>query len=62
MAYGGQTLAEAASASIADVAALGGEGGLIAVDSQGNLASPFNSPGMKRACVGPDGRIDVSVS
>lgn len=61
MTYGGQTLAEAAGAAIADVGTLGGEGGVIAVDRDGNLAQPFNSPGMKRAAVYPDGRITVDV-
>ena len=29
---------------------LGGDGGLIAVDTQGNIAMPFNTEGMYRAC------------
>jgi beta-aspartyl-peptidase (threonine type) len=29
----------------------GGEGGLIAVDKDGNIIMPFNSEGMYRACV-----------
>lgn len=62
MAYGGQSLEDAASGALGDMGALGGEGGIIAVDRQGNLASPFNSPGMKQATVHPDGRITVSVS
>lgn len=62
MAYGGQSLEEAAQAAIADIGGMGGEGGLIAVDRNGNLAQPFNSPGMKRAAVYPDGRITVEVS
>jgi L-asparaginase/beta-aspartyl-peptidase (threonine type) len=61
MAYGGQGLAEAAQGAIADIGTMGGEGGLIAVDARGNLAQPFNSPGMKRAAVYPDGRITVEV-
>lgn len=61
MAYGDATLAEAAAAAIGEIGAMGGEGGVIAVDREGNLAQPFNSPGMKRAAVHPDGRITVSV-
>ena len=61
MAYGGQTLAEAAAGAIGDVGSLGGEGGVICVDRDGNLAQPFNSPGMKRAAVYPGGRITVEV-
>ena len=62
MAYGGVSLDEAARAAIDGVGALGGEGGLIAVDRHGNLAQPFNSPGMKHAAVHADGRITVDVS
>lgn len=49
MRYGGRTLGQAAAESIARVGALGGTGGLIAVDRQGNVALPFNSAGMYRA-------------
>jgi beta-aspartyl-peptidase (threonine type) len=38
------------------VARLGGDGGLVAVDRRGNVAMPFNSEAMLRACVGRDGR------
>ncbi len=51
MAYAGQSLHAAAEAAIGDIASLGGEGGLIAVDKNGNIAHVFNSPGMKRAIV-----------
>ena len=50
MRYGGRTLAQAAAETIAAVGALGGAGGLIAVDRHGNVALPFNTPGMFRAC------------
>ena len=55
--WAGEALAAAAQGVIDEVAALGGEGGLIAVDAQGNVAMPFASPGMKRAALLPDGRI-----
>ena len=61
MNYGGMDLAAASAAAIADVGRLGGEGGLIAVDRDGNIAQPFNSPGMKRAVVHADGHITVDV-
>jgi isoaspartyl peptidase/L-asparaginase-like protein (Ntn-hydrolase superfamily) len=47
--YGGAGLAEAAGAALAAAKALGGDGGLIAVDAEGNLVTPFNTSGMKRA-------------
>ena len=55
--FGGQTLVEAADAVLAEIRALGGEGGLIAVDAEGNVAMPFVSAGMKRAALMPDGEI-----
>ncbi|WP_413727012.1 isoaspartyl peptidase/L-asparaginase family protein [Sodalis sp. RH19] len=49
MAYGGLSLQEAAGRVIFDkILALGGSGGLIAVDAAGNVALPFNSEGMYR--------------
>lgn len=41
--------------------ALGGDGGLIAVDKDGNFAMPFNTEGMYRGYVDPDGRIVVKI-
>jgi beta-aspartyl-peptidase (threonine type) len=60
--YAGQTLDAAVSGALADVAELGGEGGIIAVDASGAVTAQFNSPGMKRAIVHPDGRIDAAVA
>ncbi len=57
MKFGGQSLEDAAKAAIAGVAALGGDGGLIAVDRDGNIAMPFASDGVKRAALLPDGTI-----
>lgn len=49
MAYAGQSLDEAAQSVVMQVLpALGGRGGLIAVDAQGNLSLPFNTEGMYR--------------
>jgi beta-aspartyl-peptidase (threonine type) len=41
-------LAEAAAATIAKVGKLGGDGGVIGLDRAGNVAMPFNTPGMYR--------------
>jgi len=57
----GQTLAEATRAVIDDIGSLGGDGGLIALDAQGQVADPFNSQGMKRAWLTTDGQIGVEV-
>jgi L-asparaginase / beta-aspartyl-peptidase len=39
----------------------GGEGGIIAMDASGNFTMPFNSPGMYRGRVGPDGTTSVAI-
>lgn len=62
MAYGDADLATACQAAINAVGELGGEGGLIAIDRHGNIAQPFNSPGMKRAAVHGDGTITVDIN
>lgn len=46
--YQGATLADAASATLAKVAALGGDGGVICIDRAGRIALPFNTAGMYR--------------
>src|SRR5437763_10814101 len=55
MDYGQMDLAEAAQAVIDKVKALGGTGGLIALDRDGNIALPFNTTGMYRGYVAADG-------
>jgi beta-aspartyl-peptidase (threonine type) len=55
MRLAGQTLAEAAQAVVAELHAVGGDGGLIAVDAAGDGALPFNSQGMYRGVIGADG-------
>ena len=57
----GQSLAEAARGVIDEIGAMGGDGGLIALDRHGNIAAPFNSQGMKRAWLTPAGEIGVEV-
>lgn len=62
MAYKGLPLAEAAEEVVMrKLVALGGSGGVIAVDRAGNIAMPFNSPGMFRACIRPDGNLFVGI-
>jgi len=40
---------------------LGGDGGLIAIDAKGNIAMPFNTEGMYRACKSSNGTEEVSI-
>ena len=49
--HGGQPLEAAAEAVMAEIGRLGGDGGLIAVDREGRIVMPFDTPGMKRASV-----------
>ncbi len=50
MDYGGLSLSEACERVVMEkLPALGGSGGLIAIDHEGNVALPFNSEGMYRA-------------
>ena len=61
MLYTKASVAAAARAALRNVAALGGDGGLIAVDRRGNVAMPFNSEGMFRACIDARGRRSVEI-
>ena len=57
-----QPLAVAASAVVKDkLVKLGGEGGIIAVDSHGNVALPFNSKGMYRASIDRKGERVIAI-
>jgi beta-aspartyl-peptidase (threonine type) len=55
LAHLGHPLERAAAAVVAELAAKGGAGGLVAVDRRGRLALPFNTPGMYRGTLGKDG-------
>ncbi|KAA2283707.1 isoaspartyl peptidase/L-asparaginase [Arenimonas fontis] len=58
----GEPLALAAEAVVnGEVPALGGDGGAIALDARGNIAMPFNTPGMYRAWIAPDGSRGVAI-
>jgi L-asparaginase / beta-aspartyl-peptidase len=61
MEYRAMPLKDAAQAALDKVAKLGGTGGLIAIDHQGNIALPFNTSGMYRGYVGPDGKFVVEI-
>lgn len=62
MAYRGDSLDDAASEVIMrDVPALGGDGGVIALDAAGNISLPFNTSGMYRGWVRPDGSRGTAI-
>lgn len=52
---------EAADNSLAEVAASGGDGGLIVLDAKGNYAIRFNTRGMFRGTIGNDGIARMSI-
>jgi isoaspartyl peptidase/L-asparaginase-like protein (Ntn-hydrolase superfamily) len=55
--YQGADLNQATAGLIKDVARLGGDGGVIAVSRDGEVAFAWNSEGMKRAGYGPNQEI-----
>lgn len=59
--YKGMPVAEAADAVLAKVKQLGGTGGVIVLDRNGNFATPFNTAGMYRGHIGPDGKAEVAI-
>ena len=62
MEYGGLSLEEAARIVVQDkLAPVGGEGGLIAIDAEGNVTLPFNSEGMYRASRREGGEALVAI-
>lgn len=60
MQFAGQSLQEAARAVVFDTMQPG-DGGVIAVDSAGNLAAVFNSEGMYRGLADSSGRFEVAI-
>ena len=62
MRHAGQSLHDAAEHVVMrDLAENDGSGGLIAVDAAGNVAMPFNSPGMYRGCIERGGRAQTFI-
>ncbi|NOZ04294.1 MAG: isoaspartyl peptidase/L-asparaginase [FCB group bacterium] len=62
MQYGGLSLTEAADKVIMEkLSAMGGSGGIIAIDRDGNIAMPFNTAGMYRGYVDGDGNAVIRI-
>jgi len=60
--YRGESLAAAADSVImGKLVTQHGDGGVIALDRDGHVAMPFNTEGMYRGYVGPDGKIVVKI-
>lgn len=65
MAHGGMTVHDAARTVIMDelpqMEPNGGTGGVIAMDAQGNIAMPFNTPGMYRGYIDTEGNMVIRI-
>lgn len=60
--YKGLSLAEASHKVVMEkLVAIGGEGGLVAIDKTGNIEMPFNSSGMYRAMRKSDGTEAIAI-
>jgi beta-aspartyl-peptidase (threonine type) len=40
---------------------INGDGGLVALDAQGHISMPFNTEGMYRGCIHPDGQEEILI-
>jgi len=58
--YGGSEFEAAVQGALDDVKRLGGNGGIIAVSANGELAAGFNSSGLKRGLADWQGRFEVA--
>jgi beta-aspartyl-peptidase (threonine type) len=62
MEFGKMTLEQAAAEMVwKRLPALGGDGGLIAIDANGNFTMPFNTPGMFRGVIKADGKAVIKM-
>lgn len=59
--YANQSIEQAANDVIAELKAKGGLGGVIGLDSKGNVVMPFNTPGMFRGYISLDGEPVVAM-
>jgi beta-aspartyl-peptidase (threonine type) len=62
MEYKGMSLKEAAKEVVQiKLTALGGTGGIVAVDKNGNMVAEFNTAGMYRATMNGEGELEVEI-
>jgi len=60
--YKGKSLEQAAHEVVMEeLVAQHGDGGVIALDKDGHFTLPFNTEGMYRGYVGPDGQIVIKI-
>ena len=62
MHYAGLSLTAAANAVVMGrLTELGGTGGIIALNREGHVAMPFNTPGMYRGAIDEDGHVTIKI-
>lgn len=61
MEYANSTLATASKNVIEKLGNSGGDGGIIAIDHQGNISMEFNSAGMYRAAIDQKGNLEIKM-
>ena len=62
MEFKGLSLVDAAAEVVHKrILEIGGDGGLIAVDTEGNITMPFNTEGMYRAMMNSDGEKEIAI-
>ncbi len=61
MNYKGMSVADATKEVIRKIGVMGGDGGMIALDKDGNVAMPFNTAGMYRGYVTANGKFFVEL-
>ena len=61
MEYQNKTVQQASQELIDEMGAMGGDGGVIALDINGNIAMPFNTEGMYRGAITEDGTIEIEI-
>ncbi|MCA1817661.1 MAG: isoaspartyl peptidase/L-asparaginase [Acidobacteria bacterium] len=59
--YKGMSVQAAADAVLDKVKRIGGTGGVIVLDREGNFAAPFNTAGMYRGHIGEDGKPVIEI-
>ncbi|WP_226064894.1 isoaspartyl peptidase/L-asparaginase family protein [Kaistella polysaccharea] len=61
MEYQNKDIKTASQETIDEIEKMGGDGGLIALDKNGNMAMPFNTAGMYRGSITEDGEIAIEI-
>lgn len=61
MEYQNKNIQTATQETIDEIGKMGGDGGVIALDKNGNIAMPFNTAGMYRGAITEDGEVMIEI-